>query len=237
MIKCIGEKMDFHKTNLIEKWNKQKEILDYQALKEIRSEMESTYKKLCYMVSEWDRRKYSDRLSDHLMDTVGKKHDEYMMEYRRMEEEKRTEATFQRKRNLELDEYKREKRRAIPSWPTSIPYTKFRPDLLSWDKEHHLSTGSVKFGLLAEMLKTQGRVTIYEQLQVRLGNNRTDVDIITQVLALLDTINEETVYNKLNSAWEAVISMKKSKDQSLNDFILKFETVQYSQNLADNSLK
>lgn len=199
--------------------------------------MESTHKKLCYMASEWERRKLSDRLSDHLMDVIGRKHDEYMLEYRRMDELKRTEAAVQRKRNLELEEYKREKRRALPTWPNSFPYTKWKPDIISWDREHHLTTGSVKFGLLAEMLKNQGRVTIYEQIQVRLGNNRNDVNIITQVVALLDTINEETVYNKLSSAWEAVITLKKTKDQTLNDFFSKFETIQYSLNLADESFK
>ena len=109
-----------------------------------------------------------------------------------------------------MEEYKREKRRAIPTWPNSLPYNKFKPDLISWDKEHHLSTGSVKFGLLAEMLKSQGRITTYEQLQIRLGNNRNDSDIIAQVVALLDTINEETVYNKLSSAWDAVTTFKKT---------------------------
>ena len=237
MLKAIEKKMDFHKADLLAKWSSQKELLDYQALKEFRSEFETTHKKLSYMVSEWERRKFSDRLSDHLMDIIGRKYDEYMAEYRRMDELKRTEAAVQRKRHLELEEYKREKRRAIPTWPNSFPYTKWKPDMISWDREHHLTTGSVKFGLLAEMLKSQGRVTIYEQIQVRLGNNRNDVNIITQVVALLDTINEETVYNKLSNAWEAVITLKKTKDQTLNDFFSKFETVQYSLNLADDSYK
>ena len=238
MIKGIKEKMDFHRANLLSKWDAQKDIiLDYQALKEIRSEMEATHKQLRFMVSEWDRRKLSDRISDHLMDCIDKKHEEYMEDYRRMDEEKRTEAAVQRKRHLELDEYKREKRRNIPSWPPSLPYSKFRPELKSWDKEHHLSTGSVKFGLLAEMLKSQGHITMYEQIQVRLGNNRTDDDIITQVVTLLDQINEETIFNKLNNAWEGVINLKRTKDQSLNDFISKFETIQYSLNLSDDSFK
>ena len=60
MMKCIEEKMDFHKENLQLIWREQKDILDYQALKEIRYDME-----------------------------------------------------------------------AIPSWPENLPYSKFKPDLLS----------------------------------------------------------------------------------------------------------
>ena len=149
------------------------------------------------MVNEWDRRKISDILSDYLTDTLDHLYDDYMVEFRRMDEEKCMEAAFARKRNQEIEEYRKEKRRSIPTWPQSLAYNKFKPDLVSWDKEHRLSTGSVKFGLLAEMLKSQNRVTTYEQIQTRLGKNRNDSDIITQVVALLDTINEETTYNKL----------------------------------------
>ena len=91
------------------------------------------------------------------------------------------------------------------------------------------------FGLLAEMLKTQGRVQTYEQIQTRLGNNRNDADIITQVVGLLDTINEETVYNKLSNAWESITTLTKEKNETLNDFFSKFETLHYSLNLADSS--
>ena len=145
------------------------------------------------------------------------------------------EAAAQRLKNLQLDEYKKEKRRDIPTWPDSLPYNKFKPDLLSWDKEHYLTTPSVKFGLLAEMLKSKGRVTLYEQIQARLGKQRNDSDIISQVVKLLDSINKETVHNKLSAAWEAVVKLTISPDQSLNDFISKFETLQYSLNTADDS--
>ena len=77
MIKEIKVKMEFSKANHILKWEEQKDILDYQALKEIRSEFEGTHKKVRYMVSEWERRKFSDRLSDSLMDMIGVKFDEY----------------------------------------------------------------------------------------------------------------------------------------------------------------
>ena len=237
MLKNIEEKMNFHKNELLQKWKDQKDLLDYQALKEIRSEFEATHKNLRYMVSEWERRKHSEILSDHLMDVIGKNHDEYMVEYRKMDEEKRTEAAVQRKRNLALEEYKREKRRNIPTWPVSFPYTKFKPDILAWDKEHHMTSGAVKFGLLAEMLKSQGRITIYEQIQIRLGKDRNEVDIIQKVINLLDSINEETVYNKISAAWDDIINLKKEDGQTLNEFFSKFETLQYSLNLADGSYK
>ena len=237
MMKEIKDRMGFHRRNLLQKWKEQSDILDYQALKEIRSEFEVTHKKCRFQISEWERRKISDRLSDNLIDAIDQQYDEYMAEYRKMEEKKRTEAAMQRRRNSELEEYKREKRRAIPTWPQSLPYSKFKPDLNSWDSEHHLSSGSVKFGLLAEMLKSQGRLTTYEQIQIRLGQHRNDPNIISQVISLLDTINEETVYNKLSSAWDSVISLKKPKDQSLNEFFSKFETLQYSLNLADDAFQ
>ena len=229
--------MDFHKVNLIRKWDEQKDILDHLALKEIRAEFEETHKKLRFMVSEWERRKFSDRLSDELVDIIGRKADDYIDAYRKMDEEKRTEAAVQRKKNMQMEEYKRDMKRAIPSWPMSLPYSKFKPDLLSWDEEHRLSSGSVKFGLLAEMLKAQNRITTYEQIQTRLGKSRNQSNIISQVVALLDTINEETIYNKLSEAWDVATGLKKTKNQTLNEFFSKFETVHYSLNLADDTFK
>ena len=87
------------------------------------------------------------------LDVIDKKFEDYMVEFKLMDEEKRIEAALLRKRNIELEEYKREKRRPIPFWPKSLPYSKFKPDLHSWNQENYLSSGSVKFGLLAEMLK------------------------------------------------------------------------------------
>ena len=211
MKKEIEEKMSYHKNDLLRKWSAQKEVLDYQALKEFRSDFEMSHRTLRNMVNEWDRRKISDILSDYLTDIIDHHYDEYMVEFRRMDEEKRMEAAVIRKRNIELEEYRKEKRRNIPTWPKSMTYTKFKPDLLSWDKEHHLTSGSVKFGLLAEMLKSQERVTTYEQIQTRLGKERNDDDIIKKVIELLDGINEETVYNKLAVAWEEIISIKNRK--------------------------
>ena len=72
MKKEIEAKMKFHKTDLIEKWKAQKDVLDYQALKEFRTDMESTHRSLRHMVNEWDRRRLSDILSDHLMDVIDK---------------------------------------------------------------------------------------------------------------------------------------------------------------------
>ena len=176
MCEEIRSKMQYHKTDLPEKWNLQKDFLDYQALKEFRAEFEATHRKLRNMVNEFDIRKYSDILSDKLIDIVAEHFDDYIGEFRRMDEMKRTEAVLLRKKGLELEEYKREKRRAVPTWPKSLPYSKFRPDIISWNAEHHLSTGSVKFGLLGEMLKTQNRMTVYEQIQTRLGKSRNDAD-------------------------------------------------------------
>ena len=50
-------------------------------------------------------------------------------------------------------------------------------------------------------------------------------------------MNEETVYNKLSSAWETFTTFKKAKEQDLNSFFSTFEAVQYSLNLAVDSFK
>ena len=134
-------------------------------------------------------------------------------------------------------EYKNEKIRSIPSWPKNVEYSKFKPDLLSWNSEHHLTSASSKFGQLLEMLKREDRLVTFEQVQTRLGRQRDDSDIIIKVIKLLDAINEETCYNKLSKAWDCIVKFKKDDSESLNDFFSRFETMQYSLNLADDSFK
>ena len=235
MRKDIETKMQRHHDDLKEKWEKEKDIIDHQALKDIRLDFEATHKKCRYMVSEWEKKKLSEILTDELVDIIDNKFDEYMASFQKMNDIKTTEAARLRKKSTELEEYKKEKRRAIPTWPKALPYSKFKPDLISWDEEHYLTSGSVKFGLLVEMLKSFDRISTFEQIQVRLGKQRNDKDIISQIVKLLDTINEETVYNKISSAWEEIVSFKKTEGQTLNEFFSKFETLQYSLNLADNS--
>ena len=87
------------------------------------------------------------------------------------------------------------------------------------------------------MLKSHERITTFEQIQTRLGRNRNDSNIILQVVALLDSINEETVFNKLSAAWDAINGMNKNKNENLNDSFSRFETLQYSLNLSDVSYK
>ena len=65
MRKEIKEKITYHKNDLLAKWSAQKEVLDYQALKEFRTDLEMTHRALRNMVNDWDRRKISDLLSDH----------------------------------------------------------------------------------------------------------------------------------------------------------------------------
>ena len=54
MCEEIRSKMQYHKTDLPEKWNLQRDLLDYQALKEFRAEFEATHWKLRNMVNEFD---------------------------------------------------------------------------------------------------------------------------------------------------------------------------------------
>ena len=71
---------------------------------------------------------------------------------------------------------------------------------------------------MIEMLKKEGRITTFEQIQTRLGRVRNDDNIITKVIELLDAVNEETCYNKLSNAWNSIVSFKRNPSESLNDF-------------------
>jgi hypothetical protein len=116
-----------------------------------------------------------------------------------MADEKRKESAVRRKKEQEIMEYKKEKKR--PTWPEKVPYSKWKPDVLSWDIEHHLASGSSKFGQLIEMLKKEGRYITFEQISTRLGKQRDEKDIIPKIIVLLDAINDETCFNKLSRAW------------------------------------
>ena len=74
-------KMTFHKTDLLKMGEEQKKFLDYQGLKEFRSEFEASHKYLRNKVNEWDRRRISDKLYDVLMDTIDSKFDDFMKEF------------------------------------------------------------------------------------------------------------------------------------------------------------
>ena len=175
-------------------WEEEKDTLDHIGLKEVKYEFDQVDKKLRFLVSEWEKRKYNEKLSDHLTDTLDKLWEEYNKEYSKMSDQKRTDAAAQRKREKEITEYRNEKRRPIPTWPENISYSKFKPDLLSWNKEQQLTSGSSKFGQMTEMLKKEGRITTFEQIQTRLGRSRDDADILVKIVELLDQINEETCF-------------------------------------------
>ena len=177
------------------------------------------------------------KLSDHLMEILDDVFEEYNFKYQKMADLKRYEDSTRRQKDQELQKYKNEKKRPIPSWPEKILYSKFKPDLLSWNSENYLSSESAKFGQMLEMLKKEGRITTFEQVQTRLGRQRDEKNIIVKVVELLDTINEETCFNKLSKAWDSIISLKRGPSESLNNFFSRYETLQYSLNCADDSYK
>ena len=218
-------------------WNEEKETLDYQGLKELRYEFDQMDKKMYNYINDWDRKKYSDILTDYLEDRHNCLYNEYLEVYTKMANEKRKESALRRKKEQEMLDYKNVKKRPVPSWPEKVPYSKFKPDLLSWDREHYLSSGSSKFGEFVEMLKKEGRLITFEQVSTRLGNSRNDKDIINKIVSLLDSMNEETCFNKLSKAWDTIVNLKKDSSETLNDFFSKFETIQYNLNLADESYK
>ena len=108
MIKDIEKKMKKHHEELKEKWEKDRDVIDHQALKDIRNEFELTHKKCRYMAAEWDKRKLSERLSDQIVDVIDSNYDEYMVSFQKMNEIKTTDVTRLRLKSTELEEYKKD---------------------------------------------------------------------------------------------------------------------------------
>ena len=98
-------------------WKEEKDSLDYIGLKEMRLEFDQADKQMRHVINEWERRKYPDILADHLIDMHDQLFQVYHDKYSKMAEAKRIEAAENRKREKELQEYKNEKKRSIPTWP------------------------------------------------------------------------------------------------------------------------
>ena len=96
-----------------------------------------------------------DILANHLEELHEEYFDSYIKIYSGFADIKRREAVDQRQKERQLQEYRNEKRRTIPVWSDCVPYSKFKPDLVSWDQEHHLTSASSKFGMFTEMLKKE----------------------------------------------------------------------------------
>ena len=131
-------------------------------MKEVKFEFDQIDKSLKHLINDWDRRKHSELLFDHLYDLHHRLWNEYNDSFMKKADIKRVEANAQRIKEKELLDYKNEKKRSVPSWPDSVVYSKFKPDLLSWNNEHHLTSGSSKFGQVMEMLKKEGKILFFE---------------------------------------------------------------------------
>ena len=105
ILKEIKKKMKNYKDDLLNKCEEQRDTFDQKALKEHRLEFESTHKSFRYLVwyGIWERLKYSDPLSDHLMDTIYSCFDDYMKEYRNIDEETRVKQTSVKQKEEEVD--------------------------------------------------------------------------------------------------------------------------------------
>ena len=79
-------------------WEKERASLDYTALKEVRFEFDQADKQVRNIINDWDRRKYSDVLADHLFDLHDQLFQVYFDKYTKMADEKRQEANDQRRR-------------------------------------------------------------------------------------------------------------------------------------------
>ena len=94
--KEITRKMIEQTLKLEAAWEEEKDTLDYIGLKEIKWEFDQIDKKLRFLVNEWEKRKHSEKLSDHLTDILDKLFEEYYDKYSKMADQKRLEAATQR---------------------------------------------------------------------------------------------------------------------------------------------
>ena len=63
--KTLKNFMTDQTTKLKQLWKEERSQLDYTALKEIRFEFDQADKQVRNIISDWDKRKYSDPLADH----------------------------------------------------------------------------------------------------------------------------------------------------------------------------
>ena len=66
----ITRKLQDYISKLDKVWLEEKDTIDYTGLKEVKSVFDQGYLKLRHLVTEWDRRKLDNRLTDHLSDLM-----------------------------------------------------------------------------------------------------------------------------------------------------------------------
>ena len=66
--KMLKKHMKDHTEKLEKAWKDEQGSLDYTGLKEIRFEFDQADRQVRNSINEWERRKYSDVLADHLLD-------------------------------------------------------------------------------------------------------------------------------------------------------------------------
>ena len=108
--KALKKHMDDHLKKLNKVWDEEKESLDYIGLKEIRFEFDQADKQIRHTINEWEKRKYSDVLADHLIDMHDQLFQVYHKKYAEMADAKRQEAAEHRKKEKQLQDYKNEKK-------------------------------------------------------------------------------------------------------------------------------
>ena len=90
-------------------WKEERDTIDNIGLKEIKFEFDQIDTSLKYLISDWDRRKHSELLSDYLIDRHHNLWNDYNTKFMGMANIKRVEANAERKKEKELKDYKSEK--------------------------------------------------------------------------------------------------------------------------------
>ena len=85
--KMLKNHMEEQTKKLEKAWEEERDSLDYTALKELRFEFDQADKQVRHAINEWERRKYSDFLADHLVDIHEQLFQIYHDKYSKMADE------------------------------------------------------------------------------------------------------------------------------------------------------
>ena len=113
-----------------------------------------------------------------------------------------------------------------PRWEKDENVKTFTSRLKRWDK---VERGPVKYLQLLEALQDSGRKQEKRRLELEEENKVIDPDddeIITTVIDKLEKWFGKTKIDEASEAWKNFKDIKRSNGENINDFLLRFETIE-----------
>ena len=104
--------------------------------------------------------------------------------------------------------------------------SRYLPRLILWDK---IQTHNSKYLDLLESLQLSDRKNERDkiELEVQKGNlNPEDEDVVLQIISRLETWFGKPRLEEGSNAWRVLRDMRRKSDESIHDFIVKFETAE-----------